>query len=1653
MSNQELSVVNQKRSQLGNIFLPSAKIFKDKAEAGNWVGGKRDNNLLTPSNSLHRGGLRVVNYGTGYGKSFSGVNGYLSLVEQGGDGKYSHTVCLFASAKKNQLVNAVGASHIKKANELGVAVLSLLSQEDMIKHTNKLYCVKGDSLNLGSKLADIIDSVKTVMDELKKRKIKSDKHVNFSHIRLIHDQLADMQLIMKTYASLENKLLFANGDIEIDDIKFQMQTKKRELAIVSNVLSKIVISNQHLLEAKRDEKQPAPSDPNHFEADQDTQYDETIPTDAKLGYKSFNSTYLNFYSDSDVRANIFAQAINKPSFDSPILPLIKHEEYSLLQKIATIKKEILRIYSPINYAMFAPSIILTTHAKMLTGMNCFRLFESKEVYEWKTLNYNNVFEWVGDKKRYQKAIPKIEGQAKQKEFLLDSLYQHTTSHNRKEDKHGYYNHPVNFYLLIDESNLLMADMSEQGENNANNSYATIQKILEKESITDIVSSASRFIKTDLDPNNTSFVREYRSFHEHFSRFFYKNSDYSESDFNLEAVMNRLEGITQQLFVNNNDAGVVAEFIQGSFVADSRTFINKQELNQFFVEITDTACGIVTRKNSKSGAIYITLYDYYLIILSCLYASHYYSENIAKYNDLLIERGRKDLVNESVESRTIRNNFSKHISEYIGAQTRDGQRVNCPIKVLVANTTIDKRYIELIDSSQELNNEEDIIEHWFAQVQTLLVFSLVALSQFKGTKEMKNLTLLDVKIMLRNQSQELELLKSVVSTDNYIYLMSATAGKEVAFASQFNIETLRYFCEMLDVVFEMPEYDATTDTDFKQVSGELYEEQSKTIRPSVNVYEKLSPINDLVSNAYDDFLFVIDGQKNYKYGWLSAFPRDFYKTLTQATLNFIAKGETFLAVTQNSAFVTDFQFLINNSVLGVSDGYGINKEYKQFKKLIKEHLELCEEEQCFKPLLIPVMGQCSKWIGTISFPILNQMLESFCKENGFGAIEPDRIKEWMLNNHKNATKIIDFLQLPNKLNRESTHHYRLILLDNELSKTVGIANYIIIDKSPYSDDAKIITGVASYSAVADTGLNLIVKNKPIQQEQDFTHLVIAGMKYYSSMQLGHIGDVQEMIARNICLAYIPYRQDAHQITIAQLNNHLVSFEANNFIRKEHNEIRIDSMKQLIGRVERTSNSDIVTQTIHIDRTTFSEYKELISQFYGLDDSLCPQKNIQDFEFSSFLNRTIFHCVVDEISKNTLTHEARSRLEADTMNTYDDLSWFINHADGYKKLLAEIRQNQDGESNQKLIVFDGVFRNSTILTDPKKWADTILECDYVKSNKKLTAIFSKAVIDLADYDDDFNNCNPTKNIFLYESHDGGLTDTLGYRGNNSHIPAYNREGAFLYERDFGWGRFGEPKGQESRLRQDDTYKRHANFFEAYNQIAKTHFGRYVVHPAFRSIVLGNVGEHIFRLFWVLIVGQTKKTLDETGKRFKNRDTQDFVATLSQNHDDDRNYYALYEKYDFFINKKEICSVKEPNNCKDFVLVDVKNMSLAKNEFTAKNLQQRQESKIPYIEEFADIFFDEGNRCLDTVVLNVKSTTNGKSVAVEPVISRVINDGHGNQLTVNTFNLMLFTVFKTDVNQLNPNTNKYANDRIVVINPTLLELFDLPSAPEPLLHLFNY
>lgn len=1652
MSNQKLSVVNQKRSRLGKIFLPTANIFKDKLEAERCVESKGDDVLSPVSNALHGGILRVVNYGTGYGKSFSGVNGYLSLVEQGGDGKYHHTVCVFASAKKNQLVHAIGKTHIEKANTLGIAILSLLSQEDMIKHTNKLYCVADDSLDLGSKLVDIIDSVRAVKDELKNAKIKNNKDVNFSHIRLIHDQLIDMQVIMNTYKSLENKLLFANSDIEIDDIKFQMQSKKRELAIVSNVLSKIVIGNQPLLEAKRNEKQPTPSDLDDFEGDQDTEYDETIPTDAKLGYKSFNSDHPNFYNDFDVQEKIFGQAIDKSGFDDPILPLIKGE-YSLLQKIATIKKEILRIYSPINYALFAPSIILTTHAKMLTSMNCYRLSETKGVSEWKTVTYNNVFEWVGDKKRYQKAIPKIEGRTEQKEFLLNSLYRHTTSDNPKEDKHGYYNHPVNFYLLIDESNLLMADMGEQGENNGNNSYATIQKILEKESITDIVSSASRFIKTDLDPNNTSFVREYRSFHEHFSKFFYKNSGYSESDFNLEAVMNRLEGITQQLFVNNNDAGVVAEFIQGSFVADSRTFINKQELNRFFIEITDTACGIVTRKNSKSGAIYITLYDYYLIILSCLYASHYYSENISKHNDLLIERGRKDLVNESVDSRTIRNNFSKHISEYIGGHNRDGQRVNCPIKVLVANTTIDKRYIELIDTSQEPNNEEDIIKHWFAQVQTLLVFSLVALSQFKGTKEMKNLTLLDVKIMLRNQSQELELLKSVVSTDNYVYLMSATAGKEVAFASQFNIETLQYFCEMLDVVFEMPEYDATTDTDFKQVSRELYEAQSNTMRPSVNVYEKLRPINDLVANAYDDFTFVFEGQKSYKYSWLSAYPKGFYQTLTQATLNFIATGETFLAVTQNRAFVTDFQLLINNSVLGVSDGYAVSKEYKQFKEVVKEHLELCQKEQCFKPLLIPVMGQCSKWMGAVSFPVLNQMLASFYEENGYDAIEPDKIKEWMLNNHKNATKIIDFLQLPNKLNRENTHHYRLILLDNELSKRVTIADYTIIDKSPYDDNAKIMTGIASYSAVADTGLNLIVKNKLLSQEQDFTHLVIAGMKYYTNMQLGHIGDVQEMIARNICLAYIPYRQDAQQITIAQLNSHLVSFEANNFIRKEHNEIRIDSMKQLIGRVERTSNSDIVKQIIHIDKVTFNEYKELISQFYGLDDSLYPKKNIQDFEFSSFLNRTIFHYIVDEIIKNTLTSEARHRLETDTMDAYDDLNWFINDANGYKKLLEQIRQNKDGENNQKLIRFDTLFRKATILTNPKKWVDEILGCAYVKSNKKLTTIFNKAVIDLADYDDDFKNPNPTKNIFLYESHDGGLTDTLGYRGNNAHIPAYNQAGAFLYERDFGWGRFSEPKGQESRLKDDDTYWRHTEFFKEYNQIANSHFGRYVVHPALRSIILGNLGEHIFRLFWLNIVAQTNNPLNETGKRFKYRDSQDFVDTLSERHNDDRNYHVLYEKYDFFINKKDICRTKEPNNCKDFVLVDVKNMSLAKNEFTTKNLQKRQEDKITYIEQFADIFFDEENHCLSTVVLNVKSTTNDKLVAIEPVVSREIIDKHGNQLTVNTFNLMLFSTFKTDINQLNPNTNKYANERIVIINPTLLELFGLPPAPEALLHLFNH
>lgn len=1701
------SQINNHRFELSKVFFPYAgtdlsnyqfNLLEINEEISNSVSllNKKQKDYIN-SKIKKFAKLAIVNYGTGTGKSYGSIEQYLQFIlatynkSTKKNSKtdlqlpvgINFTNCVFTSSNKSHL--KIDEYQIKRLSDAGVTLVSFLSQGDLLRSNTKLWGTYHSVLNknpttISEKINDLISSVIALKSysfsthyttQLKKidKALRYIKESQETYERLIAK-------INQLTAEKKNLVLLSN---EIAALEAEIGRCRSAYFDTINRLTKTILSNDCLIRKGGNDtyidNEKEIDDPSYMiDAENDTV---VKITNERWKNKTIDGeTNKYFYDENDVMHQIFNKAIDKEYFDYPILDLIKSDKYSHTAKLATLKKEYLRIFSPIDYCLYTPCLILLTHAKMLVGNAMYRVKEKNNgEQEWVVNSYGTMFEFIGNKESYNKSIPYVKGKEAQTEYLKETIYKpkrvigdNPFGENNDEISSAM-QLPCNFMVFIDECNLLFENLFSVSESKGIKKQGVIKRVLQDMSIVDLISSAGSKISShlenlSLDENNRSFYIEYKSFYDCIHHFFFENSGVSRDEFDLDSVFISYISKNELIHIDHTDIDSVINIIKNSYSSCTKSFINKEELKSIYINNYGSVLKISNKIDSKALGSSITMYHYYYMILSVLYACHQYSKVASRLS--------------GISNSKIREAFSRMVGTY---DSGDDQRTSYQLSNLLKDTTLSVRYIDYLHADKEPTDEsiggfddfdeDQFLDVWFASIQSLLIFNLKPNTTFDGINypEFEGKTYYDIELFLRLYDPEFEVLKALVNTNNTMYLMSATSGKERMFAGQFNLELLAEYCEDFNIQITSPiQSDEFWGRNYSEIYKSLkaiYLKQRKVdfvILPdevgsieviSTAIVQQLDDDFDekKIKKLYENLLAISRKSPESRYPTLSTYPKGFYEQCLFSLASFMTLNESALIVTDNSSLTQDLIKSINDEV-----------NYEKIESWVDTLYSLVDSadfnwrhviRSTAKELTISFIKASS---GRFVLPlILDRICETICefkRDSSKQGVDPiDYITKKIINalrqKDSGLNQIIDFIDVVKDKATGDDFVYRVVVLDNNLNQSEKLADYLICDKT-YG--VKMTTGVLTYTASIKVGTNLLLNDRLTNTKRDIKNLYMAGYPFYTIFNERDDDKLSGALKDIFALRFLSH--NAALIKAKELDKKLRSSEVAQEGYKTHGFLVIDALKQLLGRLERKILDNDKTR-IFINEAAIKICQQSFLELYYQDKDLNEvSSNFLDYEFLSLNSSKLHDIAISNLKDNVLSDDMRYELRKDTQQSFKAIKEFcdsygndIIHKIRLFKDAEVLTKEQETELNE-LIKFDECYRHEDLVLNPKRWQDNLLSTGYCYKNPQIKQVIDSFIIDMCKYKEDFNT-NPI-DIYVNEY---TLTDCLGER---TQYKACNQEYFFLeniQQRVDLLDNINASKDNEILYLFLLKYK---NFVSLYNSYARLRLGQYIIHPALFHMAKGNLVEFLF-----------EQLRDGFSKQDKNKDTlfdrsyakytipsflgvDNLIRKIKNNQN--ATDFSLYEVFDFFIEKMS----------NGWFFVDTKNNTYFENtDLTKKNLLGR-EAKNKVLLNYSNEFFNNSTKSVDVVLLNMKTSLNADQKVKDISNTKTYKRENGEVLTINEHTLSLFTTIRYDKNRLvnSLNGNQRYSESIkpymeygLILNPKLLSIMGI-SIPKELDYLFN-
>ena len=391
--------------------------------------------------------------------------------------------------------------------------------------------------------------------------------------------------------------------------------------------------------------------------------------------------------------------------------------------------------------------------------------------------------------------------------------------------------------------------------------------------------------------------------------------------------------------------------------------------------------------------------------------------------------------------------------------------------------------------------------------------------------------------------------------------------------------------------------------------------------------------------------------------------------------------------------------------------------------------------------------------------------------------------------------------------------RVILFDSDLNKDCVIDDYMEVDEN---------TRVAFFSAykTAGTGLNLYVKDKLENLEEDFERLVLINSPFFSSIKTPQGLNT----ATNHILALKHYASSSQALKLVEFDKLLKSKEVKRLLMNEHYLSILKEIMQAVGRVERR-DTNASTEIFMPD----SLMEDISLQFSQINS---PGNKMLVSSMSLLNTHLMEHCMLHMQSKSFMTEEDRSAFSDRIVSASKQIDFFLGTF-LRKQVLAKARKGdrQSADLNELL-------RSMDCIENPTRFIERIKKHPLVKQNAMYSAILDGFYIQMPDAHKHVKICWP-KGI------KGGLTDFVAgsqvYRPYEMVIPEYSNLLSF--------DKSDTPSMVISRLW----------------DISRDACDTLLPNPELLPLIKGNVGEHMFKQF-LGQVGATPMSLDSLFNEFE-------------------------------------------------------------------------------------------------------------------------------------------------------------------------------------------
>lgn len=1307
--------------------------------------------------------LNMIMYGTGAGKSYGSINtGFLQLyddkLEESATGLLSplhaqgsgFTNCVYITPTKNQFKTD---KHLREQMlKRGITPISWLSREDLFDADFKLWA-DGRVTNL-ERLHDYLAVIKHA--QACKDKVGGYKNAERQHLKVINSVVWLIISNLKKLRELK-RIERVRGTFPKDSEESLQKIKvENELANHMKGLVTVCLNRSTKYDPAKEYAAAQDSDDSEqanrsFDDSQEYLYDDKEPEDG------FDKGPQPIEED-ELFSEIFSGSLEKEHYDD-LVSLVTKQSNDSEAVIRTLKRDILRIYAPWNYASCVPCFITMTSLKSLYASNFFRHSLGKGSRWLSSNDFATFADLVGNKDSNNLPLPPCSNIEDRVDLLKNALLRPPKPYKESP----FYKKDINFHIIIDEADALF-DLALRGSDTL---PGVIKRLNPSFSITDLLAVVSRKL-AELNKGDEMTV----NCHALLKTFFITMARYLKNHTNIdinELATGKLLDFSSSstpLYANNSEAEFITNVARNAFSMGAKNFLSKKELQAIYVCKRGDHRYLSLAPDSESEKL-MTLFDMYQIAIAIFYAAFDFAANTS------FQRREKDAL--------ILDLNSKHKDPHKNTSSDDRQnRALANLLNYALNNSLDiGAWLRSID----IDVDDIVVDDWFAYAQAKMLFTMSLDKTFDNSpdKSHQSKTFLSIDLYLVKHAPEMSLLKMLYNTNNTVSLMSATSGRYYAYSSQFNMGFLEKWCRLLDIRFKTPKYDTFFDLDYRDSFLEKSIIAKRGDRKvTVIPYKKPSDIEKLGNKGFDSNQdsTTLASRIGRQGGVLSRSANNKRPTIsalrsTLMAVNTVRRRNTGMTDTDESQKAYEEVYLapgsfndkaLDRAIAGLllamrsEDTTLIVSQTADLVRLIYRSIH-CQFTHGDRQVVDDNKNRLAKALkdgnrsvafihpafGRFKLPMLDDELARISDSKHDKRTVRKQSDDLLNIITSEYLRVIDFYDLDRIYGIPFNKVFRVALIDNlSFKREPEFDKYFEIKEVYNIGDKRVrtlYTTIVAYDKVVAVGVNNTIRNHILREgevvEEDVKRLFIASSKYWSIINdqkndADSKYGAKDSTTDNLntlynCLFLMRYYAENPEqkvIHAGEFDSNLSTRESIRFLQAEHKRQLLNATRQLLGRIER------IVPYANFESEIIIPYDDLIDQtrtninLYDFDDDSFAYATINelDYDFMSYNNRVVFEKGVELIQGRTLTDTAREQLHDDTYKAHK----MIMSLTGFNGLISKVLQTARSGDNPGVdkqladaaIKFDMAYRSASILSCPCNWVAGIIEADHLPDGRRLS-----------------------------------------------------------------------------------------------------------------------------------------------------------------------------------------------------------------------------------------------------------------------------------------------------------------------------------------------